>query len=212
MKNRVEQRNISNALLRQEAIKALNNKGNASGLAGCVNSNGSSSKTTQDGVLYFVGEVTDGGKINLFEAIVQETSASRVGLTNFDGNKLAAGSNAVLDAISIEVATTNDTDGHPDMKGLDYSESADPAIKAAEFRFTVDGKEKINIPVYEIHNANSTRTNDEKYRELGHLPIIEALQQVEAWFNFPSGVAPSGADGKRHYVKVSLRRNQTVSR
>lgn len=208
--NRVEQRNVSNARLLKEAVAAKNANGATSGLAGCAPdmANGKSAKETQDGVLYIVGEVTAGGKINLFEALTEQIA--RVGVTNFDGNQLNAGSNAVIDAVSISVGIS--PDGSADPKNLAFDDAAEAALQNAEFRFEVDGKEIIKLPVFEAHNPNTTRTNDEKYRGLGHLPIIEAQKTCQAWVEFPTGITPDTTGGKKHYVRVELRRNQTVSR
>lgn len=207
--NRVEQRKVSNQKLVAEANTAKSNGGSQYGLAGCAvdPATGKSTKETQDGVLYIVGEVTAGGKINLFEALTEQIA--RVGVTNFDGNQLNSGSNAVLDAVSISVAIN---DAGVDPKNLAFDDTAEAALQNAEFRFEVDGKEIIKMPVFEAHNPNTTRTNDEKYRGLGHLPIIEAQKTCQAWIEFPTGITPDTTGGKKHYVRVELRRNQTVSR
>lgn len=161
-----------------------------------------------DTTLYVIGEVTKGGTVKIFDKLTEQNR--RAGLTNFDGNQLNRGSYAVLDGVCIEVATS--TDQSIDGRGLDFSEEADAAIKAADFVFMSDTEIVTDMPVNEAHNPNTTRSNDEKFRELSHLPVIESQKLNEITFEFPQGMSPDTTDSKRHFVKISFRAFKTVTR
>lgn len=201
--NRIQTRSLSNAKLSKEAAEAVS----GSQLANCID-NGKSTKKTHDEVLYIHGELTGGNTIFLFKDLVKDKA--EIGITNFDGNQLNQGKNAVIDAISIEIGVS--ADGSQTATQVEYGTKADLAIQNAEFTFSVDGNDIINLPVWEAHNPNTTRTNDEKYRDLGHLPVIEAMKPCEATFKFPTGVTPDATGGKKHFVRVALRVLKTVSR
>ena len=200
--DRVQQRATSNAKLEM----AANEAGASEQIAACAAKYGKSDKMTEDTVLYIVGEVTS-GTTELFKQLTSEKQ--KVGFTNFDGEKLNSGRNAVIDAISITVATSTSATS---PAGLDFSEKADPAILNAIFSWTNGRKKVIELPVFDVHNPNTTRSNDELFRGLGHLPILEANEINKCDFEFPVGVTPDVTGGKRHWVRIALRVNQTISR
>jgi len=164
--------------------------------------------TTFDKVEYITGEVTAGGKIDLFEAISE--SISRIGINSFDGRRYNTLSNAVIDAVTVEVATT--TSATATAAELIFDDAMDVAIVNSNIIFSADGKQLFDLPIREVHNPNTTRLNDEKYRGIGHLPIIESEKNLKCEIDFPTGVTPDTTGGKRHFLKVSLRVTKTVTR
>lgn len=169
---------------------------------------GSGGLTTVDTVEYITGEVTAGGKIDLFEPISE--SISRVGLNSFDGRRYNSLGNSVIDAVTVEAAVT--TSETATAATLVFDDEMDVAILNSNIIFSAGGKVLFKLPMKEVHNPNTTRLNDEKYRSIGHLPIIEAEKDLKCEIEFPTGVVPDNTGGKRHLLKVSIRVTKTLPR
>jgi len=163
---------------------------------------------TVDTVEYITGEITAGGKIDLFKPISE--GIPRIGINSFDGRKYNTLGNAVIDAVAVEVATTTSTT--ETAAELVFDAAMDVAILNSHIKFAADGKLLFELPMYEVHNPNTTDLNDKKYRSIGHLPIIEAEKNLTCDIEFPNGVNPDVTGGKRHFIKVSLRVIKTVSK
>lgn len=163
-------------------------------------------------VLYLTGEIVSSGRDEYFQAIIKK----EIGVTNFDRNQLNPGRNGVATAAAFEYASNTKADNTGEwkqyVKTLDFSkEEAPGTLKNAETVFSDNVKPLIELPVYELHNPNTTRTNDEKYRELGDLRVLESDIDFTFTIKFPEG-APALDATKRHFFKYTIRVGETVAR
>ncbi len=169
-------------------------------------------KKVADRILYVVAEVTAGTTIvNAFDTIERKA----VGITNFDKNMLAQGRNAVITEVKLEYGTllTANYGGTFENTApfVNFNEAAPAYILNTKLKFTDDEKPLLEFPIKEIHNPNTTRTNDEGYRVLGDLRMIESERELVLALESPKVV--SDLDPlKRHFIMLTLRVGESVKR
>ncbi|WP_044398826.1 hypothetical protein [Lacinutrix sp. Hel_I_90] len=208
MENRVElmQQKVSGAF----AKAATTSKA----VADCAGSGrpGTSDYKNAERVLYVTGEITSSGQNEYFQAILKKET----GVTNFDRNRLNPGRNGVATSAKFEYATivtagNEAVDWKAAVKVADFSEECPGTLKNSETMFEDSVKPLIVLPVSELHNPNVTRSNDELYRSLGDLRVLEADTDFKLTIKFPEGAAPLDA-AKRHFFRYTIRVGETVSR
>lgn len=202
MKNRVE--------LIQEKVSGRFSKAVQAGEV-TLSSDGNIPKTA-DRILFVTGEITAGGTIEFFEKITRKAE----GVTNFDTNKLSIGRNGVATAVTLEygtlVAASNTLAFEQTIGAVEFNKEAPALVKNAVLTFEDDVKPLIKFPIYEIHNPNTTRTNDEKYRELGDLRLLKASTAFKCQIKFPETPGVTLDSASRHFVKLTIRVGETVKR
>jgi len=186
---------------------------NSASLQACARpgSNGQAYKNA-DRVLILTGEITSAGSKEYFQEIVKK----ELGVTNFDGNKLNVGRNAAVTHVAFMYDTVtaagNTEDWKEIVKTLAFDKAAPGALLNADTRFEDDVKPLIELPVFEMHNTETTQTNDQKYRALGDLRILEAEKAFQFHINVPSGKTGLDVSTNRHFFKLVMRVGETVPR
>ncbi|SEA12810.1 hypothetical protein [Bizionia paragorgiae] len=174
-------------------------------------SNGQAYKNA-DRVLFITGEITSAGSKEYFNEIVKK----ELGITNFDRDKLNVGRNAAVTHVSFLYDTVpaagNTEDWKEIVKTLAFDKAAPGALLNAETRFEDDVKPLIELPVFEMHNTETTQTNDQKFRALGDLRILEAEKSFQFHINVPSGKTGLDVATNRHFFKLVMRVGETVPR
>lgn len=202
MKNRVE-------LIQKEVTNVF---AQASGKNLGLVENGQPRKAA-DRIFYVVAEVSDGGTItNAFDYIERKAE----GITNFDKDKLSPGRNGVITEVKLEYGTLVKADYAAATflnaaPFVNYNESAPAFILNTRITFSDDEKPLLDFPIKEIHNPNTTRSNDEGYRALGDLRMIESERALRLSLEVPK-VAPNLNATKRHFVMLTFRVGESVKR
>lgn len=171
--------------------------------------NGQAVVKSADRVLYVTMEVK-GGSDEAFKII----SKKETGVTNFDKDALPLMHNAIVDGAALEYGTlpiANDGEFTKVVQSVDFSAEAPAFILNSDFSFSVDDKRIIDLPGYELHNRNTTRVNDEKFRSIGDTPIIVSQKPCKFQIETP-GAANLDTSTVRHFVRFSLRTFTTVQR
>lgn len=201
-------------LLQNKVSSAFAKEANSSpAIAACTRPNGAGSAyKNADRVLILTGEITSGGSKEYFQEIVKR----ELGVTNFDGNKLNVGRNAAVTEVAFMYdfvdKAGNTEDWKEIVKTLAFDKAAPGALLNAETVFEDDVKPLIELPVFEMHNTETTQTNDQKFRALGDLRILEADRPFKFHINVPSGKTGLDVASKRHFFMLVLRVGQTVPR
>jgi len=137
--------------------------------------------------------------------ITQTDGKLKVGLQSFSGDALTAGEHMVIDCIKIEYANHIQSD-NVKVGGAAYRKAAPAELMNAELVIKHDSAEVLRMPVSDIHNPNATNSNADKYRELGHLPILEADRAFEISLEYPDGVAmKQAATADDHFIRIEWR-------
>jgi hypothetical protein len=135
-------------------------------------------------------------------ALTKSSGNKSVGVQSFDGNKLDDAQHFVIDSIALDYGLEVTTD-NKEVTDAGYSDSAPAELLSADL-IIKQGSELVRIPVSEIHNLNTGATRSDDFRNISHMPIIEASKVFEIAIEFAEGISLS-AGTNDHFVKVSLR-------
>ena len=134
---------------------------------------------------------------------ITDSSANKsAGVQSFNSDKLEAGEHLVIDAIKLDYALEVTTDTKK-VGNASYVDVAPAELMNAELVIK-QGSELLRIPVSDIHNPNLSNNNSDKFRVIGHMPIIEADRSFEVNIEFPKSVSLSGGTDD-HFVRVEFR-------
>jgi hypothetical protein len=135
-------------------------------------------------------------------ALTKSSGDKAVGIQSFDGNKLDDAQHFVIDSVALDYGLEVTTD-NKEVANANYVDAAPAELLSADL-IIKQGKELIRIPVSEAHNLATGTSNDDNFRTVSHLPVIEANKVFEVAIEFAEGTSLSaGTDD--HFVKVSLR-------
>ena len=154
-----------------------------------------------DTTLYLVARV-DG--LSNIAKLTNDDTKKKPGITNFDGNKLADGRDAVIDSMKIEVAQ----DGLV-LNNVDWADSkiAMPAALAnAELKLKQGEQILYSTPVSDLVLSN----DDDNYRDIASTPFLASKEPIEWTLEFADGakVPAEAVDGI--YIKISCRAIQAI--
>ncbi len=159
-----------------------------------------------DSELFANAKIGTGG----FQEMLLSSDVKKVGITNFDGNKLAPNRIFVMNGVTIGYAEAED-EKTPDK--VDY-QFPKPSVKLPTYLAHANlvlkqaGEVIVNLPIRSIWNgAISTK---DLYRDLGALELIEDNSTVSLTVEFPSNAdAPAG--GKKLFVSVFFKGFETYT-
>lgn len=154
-----------------------------------------------DTTMYVVHRVD--GDSNIVE-LTNDDTKKEVGVTNFDGNKLAKGRNFVMDSIKVELAK----DGLV-AKNVDWKSKAVALIAQlgnAELKL-IQG----DNPLFTFQVADLVLSNDDdNYRPVGTTPVLGEETKIRWVLTYADGtsVPAEAIDGL--FMKISCRGFQSV--
>ncbi len=145
--------------------------------------------------------------------LLDENTTKTIGLTNWDGNKLAKTINMALERVRLGYATTA-TGGITKPEALKYSNKlsdAPAALLNAELVIVQNDKPIVEIPVQRFfgESVNNRPVGAEDSVVLDSLRLIKENVPVGIQIKFPKGVALPDAN---HFVEVHLIGTQTRTR
>ncbi len=199
--------------LRQDANQKLADASKESTvIATCARTTeaGVSVTKTEDTTLYIVANIGAGGNQELFKSLSKNVRV--VGETNFDGNRLNSMRNAVIDGIQVIYGTA--AVASPKIGDIDFKPQVVPApLKNSEIRLVAENRQLFEIPVQDVLPLAAATSNNDSFRNLSHLPVIEAMKNATLNLDFPATyTALDTALNVSHWVKVLFRVSQTVER
>ncbi|MFC7774085.1 hypothetical protein [Flavobacterium sp. GCM10027622] len=135
-----------------------------------------------DTVKYIVVDISGAGGIF---PIMDSNTKKKVGVCNFDGNKLNVGRHLVIDGIKIEKATAGST---PETAQFSGNTTLPPELSNTEFRVKQGESVPIDISTSDL-NQRADSTYGIKYREFTTAPVLVANEEMEMYLHFPASVA-----------------------
>ncbi|KLT67925.1 MULTISPECIES: hypothetical protein [unclassified Flavobacterium] len=119
--------------------------------------------------------------------IVDVNTKREVGVTNFDGNKLNAGRDYIIDSIRIlrgSNASANLRNEVWDATHINSNKLFDAAFLNAELRIKQDGNVLTDMPITDL-----TGDTTNFFRNLSTSPLIRSNMEFEIEIEYPKGVA-----------------------
>ncbi len=159
-----------------------------------------------DSELYVNNKIGVGG----FQELLLSSSIRQVGVTNFDGNRLAKDRIFVINGVTFGFALEDDS---KEIDQIEYKfpkkgEKLPEYLSHANLVLKQAGEIILNLPIRSIWNG--AISNRELYRELGALELIEDNSTVNLTVEYPTNTdAPAG--GKKLFVSVFFRGFETYS-
>ncbi len=137
--------------------------------------------------------------------LTKASASESVGVQTFDSNKLDTGEHMVIDSVKGEMAI--ETIDAKSAGNASYNKTAPSELLSADIVIK-QANELLRFPISEIHKSNPTATNsnEDKYRFVGHAPIIEAAKVLAIWVEFPEGVTMP--EDKDYFFRFSFRGNK----
>lgn len=124
-----------------------------------------------------------------------------VGIQSFNSNKLDSGEHIVIDSIkggyALELGADNKT-----VSNADYTDAAPASLMNSDVIIMQSSKEVMRFPFSEIHNPNPSEKNDDNFRVVGHMPILEAEKPFDIQLEFADGAALPAED---HFIRIEFR-------
>lgn len=154
-----------------------------------------------DTTLYLVARVD--GKSSIVKLTNDDTKKG-VGVTNFDGNKLADGRDAIIDAVKIEVAKDGLLLNNVDWKGKSVVLPAE--LANAEVKLKQGEKILFNMALSDLVLSN----DDDNYRDIASTPYLASKEPIEWILEFADGAAIPAEAVDGIYIKISCRAIQAI--
>lgn len=154
-----------------------------------------------DTTLYLVARVD--GKSSIVKLTNDDTKKA-VGVTNFDGNKLADGRDAIIDSMKIEVAKNGLILSNVDWAGEKIDLPAQ--LANAELKLKQGEKILLAIPVADLVLSN----DDDNYRDIASTPYLASKEPIEWVLEFADGAAIPAEAADGIYIKISCRAIQAI--
>lgn len=185
------QEELSNAILKLQARKVA------------IGVQGSSLPTkVTDTTLYLVHRVD--GNSNIVELTTDETK-KEIGVTNFDGNKLAKGRNFVMDGLKVCLSQGGLVIKNVDWKG-DARINLIPELANAELKLVQGENMLLNIPVADLFLSN----DDDNFRAIGSTPVIGEETPIKWTLTYPNGVAVPAESTHGIFMRIEARGFQAI--
>lgn len=153
-----------------------------------------------DTTLYVVARV-DG--LSNIAKLTNDDTKKKIGVTNFDGNKLADGRDVIIDAIKIQVA----------QEGLVLQDvnwgaaiAAPQALINAELVLKQNETILYSTPVSDLILSN----DNDNYRDIASTPFLSATATVQWELTFPDGSSIPAEAVNGIFIKISMRAIQAI--
>lgn len=154
-----------------------------------------------DTTLYVVARV-DG--LSNIAKLTNDDTKKKVGVTNFDGNKLADGRDAIIDSMKIEVAKDGLVLNNVDWKGAAVALPAE--LANAELKLKQGEKILLTVPVSDLVLSN----DDDNYRDIASTPYLASKEPIEWVLEFADGSTVPVELVNGVYIKISCRAIQAI--
>lgn len=153
-----------------------------------------------DTTLYLVARI-DG--LSNIAKLTNDDTKKKVGITNFDGNKLADGRDVVIDAIKIQVAQEGLL-----LHDVNWNTAVAPPhpFLNAELKLLQNDKILYNTPVSDLLLVN----DNDNYRDIATTPFLSASAPVEFVLQFPDGSVIPAETTNGIFIKISMRAIQAI--
>lgn len=154
-----------------------------------------------DTTLYVVARV-DG--LSNIAKLTNDDTKKKVGITNFDGNKLADGRDAIIDSMKIEVVQ-----GGLVLNNADWSDTSNgipKELQNAELKLKQGEQILYSTPVSDLILSN----DDDNYRDIASTPYLASKEPIEWVLEFADGVAIPAEAVNGIYIKISCRAIQAI--
>lgn len=135
--------------------------------------------STKDTTMFITADLKGkgGAEVQLVDANTKRLD----GITNFDGNKLTAGRNLVLDGVRVRYEDTELTVG-----AAKWNKAMHAAVLNSELVVS-QGEELFILPLTDIYNGGTGTNNGDDFRDLAHLPILKSNLEFKISLRFASG-------------------------
>lgn len=154
-----------------------------------------------DTTLYVVARV-DG--LSNIAKLTNDDTKKKPGITNFDGNKLADGRDAIIDSMKIEVAKDGLLLNNVDWGGslVDMPR----ALANAELKLKQGEQILFNSSVSDLVLKN----NDDNYRDIGSTPFLASKEPIEWILEFADNASIPAEAINGIFIKISCRAIQAI--
>lgn len=153
-----------------------------------------------DTTLYVVARID--GLSNIAKLTTDDTK-KKIGVTNFDGNKLSDGRDAVIDAIKIQIAQ----DGLL-LHAVNWNSAINmpDAFSNAELQLKQSEQILYSTPVSDLVLSN----DNDGYRDIASTPYLASKEPIEWVLNFADGQIIPAEAINGIYIKISCRAIQAI--
>ena len=155
-----------------------------------------------DTTLYLVSRID--GTSNIAK-LTNDDTKKKVGVTNFDGNKLADGRDAIIDGIKILCAK----DGLV-QSNVDFNSKViiiPPALLNAELKLVQSNVILLNIPVADLYQNSY---DNDGYRDIASTPYLAGKEPIEWILEYPEGASIPADIIDGVYIKIMCRAIQAI--
>lgn len=154
-----------------------------------------------DTTLYLAARV-DGGS-NIMKLTNDETK-KQPGITNFDGNKLADGRDAVIDAIKVSCARGGVALNNVDWLGDNIQLPKE--LANAELKLVQSNVILLSLPLSDLVLSN----DDDNYRDISSAPLLSSKDPIEWILEFAEGVTLAAEALQGTFIKIECRATQAI--
>lgn len=154
-----------------------------------------------DTTLYVVARVD--GKSSIVKLTNDETKKA-IGVTNFDGNKLADGRDAIIDGIKVKYAK-----GGLVLNNVDWNVDKDQLPKElvnAELKLVQSNVILLSIPLSDLELSN----DDDNYRDIASTPYLASKEPIDWVLEFAEGVTLAADAVNGSFLKIECRAIQAI--
>jgi hypothetical protein len=154
-----------------------------------------------DSTMYLVYRVDGKSSIN---KLTNGDTKKKIGVTNFDGNRLRDGRDAVVDAIKITVAKDGLVESNVDWFNNKWTAPAE--LANAELRLIQKDKTLLDFPVSDLLLSN----DNDNYREIGNFPFLQGKEDITWELEFADGQIIPAEAVNGLFIKIELRVIQAI--
>jgi hypothetical protein len=157
--------------------------------------------TVTDTTLYLNSRVD--GKSSIVKLTNDDTKKA-IGITNFDGNKLADGRDAIIDGIKVTYAK-----GGLALNNVNWNGDKQPLPKElvnAELKLVQSTDILFSMPLSDLELSN----DDDDYRDIASTPYLSAKNPIEWILEFADGVTLAADAVNGSFLKIEVRAIQAI--
>ena len=154
-----------------------------------------------DTTLYLNARVD--GKSSIVKLTNDDTKKG-IGITNFDGNKLADGRDAIIDGIKIIYAKGGLVLNNVEWNG--NRQALPKELVNAELKLVQSNVILLNMPLSDLELSN----DDDNYRDIASTPYLSSKEPIEWILEFAEGVTLAADAVNGSFLKIECRAIQAI--
>jgi hypothetical protein len=153
-----------------------------------------------DTTLYVTARVD--GRSSIVKLTSDDTKKA-IGITNFDGNKLADGRDAIIDGIKVVYAV-----GLLALNNVDWSGATNlpKELANAELKLVQSNVILLSIPLRDLSLSN----DDDNFRDIASTPYLASKEPIEWILEFADGVSIPAEATNGKYIRIECRAIQAI--